>query len=221
MSVTVKPRRKPSQSRAWMTSGAIQDAFAMLLAEQGYDKVSMREIAAVAGVGLGTLYLYFPNKGSIAAVTVRTRLRKLAADLAVVAGQHAGSPLQRTIHALVATHVAALTSQPAAWRALLYLERRISSPDSYREIYDEYVRVYRDAMAASCDWPGAIDTDRVAFNAFTIIEALSKRALMVRGGAPAAAELASDIEGAVLGYLRSLPGLQPASAVRTRPCRRA
>ena len=75
MNSTVKPRRKPSQSRAWMTTGAIQDAFVLLLVERGYEKVSMREIAGVAGVGLGTLYLYFPGKDSIAAVTVRSRLR--------------------------------------------------------------------------------------------------------------------------------------------------
>ena len=34
MNSIVKPRRKPLQSRAWMTTGAIQDAFVMLLEKQ-------------------------------------------------------------------------------------------------------------------------------------------------------------------------------------------
>lgn len=198
---TVKPRRKPSQSRAWMTSGAIQDAFAMLLVERGYDKASMREIAAVAGVGLGTLYQYFPNKGSIAAVTVRTRLRGLAAHLAEVAQQCAGRTLRETLRALVAAQAGTLLAKPEEWRALFYLERRISPPDVYREIYAEYVALFRDAMAAASDGPGASDAERLAFNTFTIVEALSKRALMVRGGVPTAAEVQADIEAAVLGYL--------------------
>ena len=85
MTATVKPRRKPSQSRAWMTSSAIQDAFVLLLVERGYEKVSMREIAGVAGVGLGTLYEYFPGKDSIAAVTVRSWMRRQAAAVAAAA----------------------------------------------------------------------------------------------------------------------------------------
>ena len=65
----VTPRRKPLQARAWMTSGAIQDAFVLLLVERGYEKTSMRAIADVAGVGLGTLSLYVPGTASIAGVS--------------------------------------------------------------------------------------------------------------------------------------------------------
>ena len=157
MNSTVKPRRKPSQSRAWMTTGAIQDAFVLLLVERGYEKVSMREIAGVAGVGLGTLYLYFPGKDSIAAVTVRSRLRKQAAILAAAAKASVPRTLEQTIRALVAAHVRTLLGQAAEWRALLYLERRISSPASYREIYREFVSLFRDALAAASDWPAALD----------------------------------------------------------------
>ena len=49
MDITVKPRRKPSQSRARMTYAAIQDAFFLVLLEKGYEKTSMRDISNVAG----------------------------------------------------------------------------------------------------------------------------------------------------------------------------
>ncbi|MGE4340092.1 MAG: TetR/AcrR family transcriptional regulator, partial [Pigmentiphaga sp.] len=81
MNKPIKPRRRPSQSRARITSTAIQEAFVICLVESGYERVTMREIASVAGVGLGTLYLYFPNKESIAAVTIRSSLRALARQI--------------------------------------------------------------------------------------------------------------------------------------------
>ena len=105
MKSIVKPRRKPLQSRAWMTTGAIQDAFVLLLVERGYEKVSMRDIAGVAGVGLGTLYLYFPGKDSIAAVTVRSWMRRQAAILAQAAEAPAPRTIEQTIRAMVAAHV--------------------------------------------------------------------------------------------------------------------
>src|SRR5262245_65547270 len=117
MTSTVKPRRKPLQSRAWMTSGAIQDAFVLLLIERGYDKISMREIAGVAGVGLGTLYQYFPGKESIAAVTVRSWMRKQAAVVAAAAQAPGARTLAQTVGDLAAAHLCALLDHADAWRA--------------------------------------------------------------------------------------------------------
>ena len=201
MNSTVKPRRKPSQSRAWVTSGAIQDAFVLLLVERDYEKVSMREIANVAGVGLGTLYVYFPGKSSIAAVTVRSWLRKQAATLAAAAEATALCTLEQTVRALAAAHVRALLGQATEWRALLYLERRISSPASYREIFREFVRLFRDAFAAASDWPAGLDPQHTAFNVFTIVDAVVKQALLVQDTCPATEELVNDVECAAVAYI--------------------
>lgn len=202
MNLIVKPRRKPSQSRAWMTSGAIQDAFLQLVVESGYEKVSMRHIAALAGVGLGTLYQYFPGKDSIAAVTVRSRLRKLVAD--TQAASAAGGPrtLAETVHLLAWAYVQPLLGEAAQWRALLQLERRITPPEVYRELYRAYVQVFRDACATATDWPAELDLERAALNALAIVDALIKHALLVQDACPDADELLQDVECAVNGYFQ-------------------
>jgi AcrR family transcriptional regulator len=200
MNLTVKPRRKPSQARAWMTSRAIQDAFVLLLLEREYEKVSMRHIAAVAGVGLGTLYLYFPGKDSIAAVTVHSRLRGLAAiveQAGVVSGPRT---LEETVHALARALVGTLLGQAAQWRALFVLERRISSPAAYRELYMQFVHLFRDAFASASDWPAEFDRDRVALNAFSMVDAMAKHALLVQESCPGADQVVEDVECAVNGY---------------------
>jgi AcrR family transcriptional regulator len=201
MTVSVKPRRKPSQSRAWMTSGAIQDAFVLLLIERGYDKISMREIAGVAGVGLGTLYQYFPGKESIAAVTVRSWMRKQVAIVAAAAKASAPRTLEQTALALAAAHAKGMLDHIDAWRLLLHVERAISSPASYREIYREFVALFRDAFAAASDWPPALDASRIAFNAFTAANAIVGQTLLVDDADVDADALMCDVQRAVRGYL--------------------
>jgi AcrR family transcriptional regulator len=201
MASSVKPRRKPSQSRAWMTSGAIQDAFVLLLVERGYEKVSMREIASVAGVGLGTLYQYFPGKGSIAAVTVRTWMRRQAAAVAAAARSAAPRTLEQTARELAAAQVGALLEHPEAWRALLQVERAISSPASYRELYRESVQMFRSAFAAASDWPPGLDGQRIAFNAFTIVYAMTAQSLLVFDSDIDAVQVANDVQSALTSYL--------------------
>jgi AcrR family transcriptional regulator len=205
MTSTVKPRRKPSQSRAWMTSGAIQDAFVLLLVERGYEKISMREIAGVAGVGLGTLYQYFPGKDSIAAVTVRTWMRRQVAIVAAAANVLGPCTLEQTAVALAIAHVRGLLDHADAWRALLHVERAISSPASYREIYREFVALFRGAFVAASDWPAALDASRVAFNAFTAANALAGQALLVHDADVDADQIVLDVQRAVSGYIAAVP----------------
>jgi AcrR family transcriptional regulator len=207
MNASLKPRRKPSQSRAWMTSGAIQDAFVQLLVEHGYEKVSMRDIAGVAGVGLGTLYLYFPGKDSIAAVAIRGRMRRLAAAEKAAPAAAGARTLAEIVGALVQTHVCELLGQAAEWTALLFLERRVSSAEAYRELYKEFVHLFRDAFAQASDWPANCDAERHAYNAFSILYALAEHALLVQDICPEADELVRDAECAVNGYFeRALQG---------------
>ena len=71
-------RRRPRQSRAQASSDALQQAFVQLLLERGYAKATIREIAAVAGVSIGTFYEYFGDKQSLAALCIHRHVLALA-----------------------------------------------------------------------------------------------------------------------------------------------
>ncbi len=60
----VKPRKIPRQERAMVTVDAIFEAASQVFSENGYD-VTTDKIAERAGVSIGTLYQYFPNKDAI------------------------------------------------------------------------------------------------------------------------------------------------------------
>lgn len=58
-------RKSPTQARSRATIDAILSAATRVLLEIGYDKASTNKIAEVAGVGVGSLYEYFPGKEAI------------------------------------------------------------------------------------------------------------------------------------------------------------
>ncbi len=61
----LKPRKNPTQRRARETVEAILVAAAQVFEARGYARGTTDRIAARAGVSVGSLYQYFPNKDAI------------------------------------------------------------------------------------------------------------------------------------------------------------
>ena len=58
-------RRKPSQRRSQDRVERILAAAVALIEAQGSDSMRMSEVAARAGISIGSLYQYFPDKSAI------------------------------------------------------------------------------------------------------------------------------------------------------------
>ena len=65
-----KRRRKPLQARSAATVAAILEATAQVLTARGYEGTTTNLIAERAGVSVGSLYQYFPNKDALIAELV-------------------------------------------------------------------------------------------------------------------------------------------------------
>lgn len=77
---TLEPRKLPRQSRSKATVQAILDACAEHLSQRGYFGLTTHGIASRAGVSVGTLYQYFPNREAVGgALVVRSMERLLEA----------------------------------------------------------------------------------------------------------------------------------------------
>ncbi len=59
------PRRRPVQARGRKRVEAIIDAAQRLIREKGVDALKMSEIAAAAGVPIGSIYQFFADRGAI------------------------------------------------------------------------------------------------------------------------------------------------------------
>jgi AcrR family transcriptional regulator len=98
-------RRKPKQARAQDTVEVIFEATAQILRREGRVALNTNHIAECAGISVGTLYQYFPDKE---AILVKMARRELEADHAAVMKAisepvNAGADLVRlAIRALIA-----------------------------------------------------------------------------------------------------------------------
>lgn len=59
------PRRQPSQERSRQRVDDILDAVAEILVDKGFDAVTTRHVAEKAGIPIGSVYQFFPNKFAI------------------------------------------------------------------------------------------------------------------------------------------------------------
>ena len=63
--VAFEPRKTPLQARSTITVEAISEATIQVLLTNGADRLTTTRIAHRAGVSVGTLYQYYPNKQSL------------------------------------------------------------------------------------------------------------------------------------------------------------
>ena len=74
----VSPRKQPSQGRSRFTVRQIVNAAARVFEAHGYAGANTNRIAERAGVSIGSLYQYFPNKESILAVLLEQHTQEVA-----------------------------------------------------------------------------------------------------------------------------------------------
>src|SRR5690606_24081840 len=77
-----EPSRRPdlsprTSSRGRETVRAILDAAARVLTSDGAGALSVRRVAREAGIGLGTLYIHFPNMQAVVAALAERSDRRL------------------------------------------------------------------------------------------------------------------------------------------------
>jgi AcrR family transcriptional regulator len=78
---SIRSRKTPVQSRSNATVDAILEATIQVLTTAGAERLTTTLIAARAGVSVGTLYQYFPNKQSVLHAVLEKHLTKVVEAL--------------------------------------------------------------------------------------------------------------------------------------------
>src|SRR5262245_29137275 len=115
----VLQRRKPMQARARATMEMIFEATARIIERDGIAALNTNRIAERAGIGIGTLYEYFPNKDAILIAMARKRL---AEDEGVVRQALAGAevdPNVSLVRCAIRTMVALHAQRSKVRRAIM------------------------------------------------------------------------------------------------------
>jgi AcrR family transcriptional regulator len=80
-------RKSPSQERSRRTVKRILDAAARIYHEHGYAGATTNDVADEAGVSVGSLYQYFPNKDALLVALTRRHIESTTAGLTHLLGQ--------------------------------------------------------------------------------------------------------------------------------------
>ncbi len=102
-------RKTPIQPRSRITVAAILDSAAHILAQDGYADFTTNRVAERAGVSIGSLYQYFPNKQALLAALHARHLDELTARerAAIDDGEGHSLPkaVARVIRVIIASHI--------------------------------------------------------------------------------------------------------------------
>ncbi|WP_337882797.1 TetR family transcriptional regulator [Chromobacterium haemolyticum] len=188
-------RRRPRQSRSRASLIALQQAFVQVLLERGYAKTTVREVAAVAGVAVGTFYQYVRNMDGLAALSIHQHVHALADALRRKAAACRGTDRREIAAALLALQLDTVQRQAAAWSALFQLERRVSSLEAYRRHYQQYVDIWRAALAGAVEPPPRLDA--AARMAHCLCYGAISQALLSQGSAADLPALRLELEAAL------------------------
>lgn len=102
MPMSLAPRKVPQQQRARVTHDAILVAAAHIIGKHGLAGFNTNAVAERAGVSIGSLYQYFPNKDALmAALIERQQERQLATLHAAAESIDTSANLEAVVRALV------------------------------------------------------------------------------------------------------------------------
>lgn len=126
----ISTRKEPKQARSNELVSAILEAAVQVLAQEGAQRFTTARVAEKAGVSVGSLYQYFPNKAAILFRLQSDEWRQTTDMLAGILGDVATPPLDR-LHRLVHAFIRSECDEAAVRVAL-----------------DDAAPLYRDAPEA-------------------------------------------------------------------------
>jgi AcrR family transcriptional regulator len=139
------PRKRPAQNRSQTTVEAILAAAAELFATRGYARTNTNHVAVRAGVSVGSLYQYFPNKDAILTALVERHLD--AVDVVIRAGladlANPDVPLRQGVRHMLERLLEVHDANPGLTRAV---ETQVGQVPRIPEAFRERKRAYAVGM---------------------------------------------------------------------------
>lgn len=201
--IRTNPRKSASQERSRLTVNALLEATARILIREGFDKASTNRIAEVAGVSVGSLYQYFPNKDALVAALIDRHNQDVMQRIRDELAEAVAEPIAQGVRKLVAVAVKAHRIDPRLHRALSEQIPRVGRLEKVEGFNRAYYALFKAYLESRQDEIRAVDMGLAAFVCVTSIEALTHTAVlhhkMVTDEATEA--LVEEAERLVVGYL--------------------
>lgn len=197
------PRKRPLQARSRETYAAILEATARILEAEGLEAANTNAIAERAGVSVGSLYQYFPDKAAIFAELIIASETELCGMLEALVSSTGGQTLEERLALLVQAGVAQQMARPQLTRLLDYLEailpadpKMLAADERILKLIGRLLQDHRDEIARPA-------TATTALDVLSIVKGMVDGASFA--GETLQRQLEARVMAALLGYLKVHP----------------
>ncbi len=129
-----EPRKTPLQARSTVTVEAISEAAIQVLLSHGAERLTTTRVAERAGVSVGTLYQYYPNKRSLLFAVMEQHLDSVVARVEAACENACHKPLAKMIREMVEAFVDAKMERADISAALYRISADVGGPALIKRI---------------------------------------------------------------------------------------
>jgi AcrR family transcriptional regulator len=132
--VAFEPRKTPIQARSTVTVEAISEATIQVLLSHGAERFTTTRVAERAGVSVGTLYQYYPNKQSLLFAVLEHHMNNVATRVEAACESACYKPLAEMIKEMVEAFVDAKMERADVSAALYRVAADVGGPALIKRI---------------------------------------------------------------------------------------
>ncbi|ANN77944.1 TetR/AcrR family transcriptional regulator [Bordetella flabilis] len=114
----LKPRKSPVQARSLATVEALHMATIQVLMREGLSRCTTTRVAARAGISVGSLYQYYPNRDALLAAVLKNHLDGIASVVDRTCLEYRGKPVSKMAAGLVTAFLAEKLRNPEESKTL-------------------------------------------------------------------------------------------------------
>jgi AcrR family transcriptional regulator len=178
--VRTTPRKRPRQTRSQATVDTLLEATARVLVKQGFDGLTTNAVASAAGISIGSLYQYFPNKEALVAALIELHIERVNAAMLAELTRVATLPAAEAARCVIELTIRAHTVDPKLHRVLTEQVPRVGRLAKIRELDALSHRMVAGLLAARREELAIRDPDLAAFLLVSTIEAIVHNAVLLR-----------------------------------------
>lgn len=202
--IDASPRKLPRQERSKATVEAIMAATAQVLVEHGYEGATTARVAERAGVSIGSLYQYFPNKESLVASLIERHADEIVQVMRAALSGPDQLSLVDGLGAIVAAGAKAHRISPALHKILYEQVPRVGQLAKAMDTHRKVTMIIEGFLRARADdLPQGSDPKTMAIVVETALEALTHRAVVDRPELLDEGLVERETYRLLLSYLRS------------------
>lgn len=186
-----------------MTVEAIFEATIQVLLRDGMNALTTTRVAERAGVSVGTMYQYFPNKQALVYALNARYLDALAARIEVTCQEQSGAPLGPMVEALIETYWTAKTERADITQALYRSVAELNNDALIHAFADRVDRATTEMFSSASDANFA-DTSRTNLSLVTVIYGTVRNAFERALSEREVTDLKQDLKTMCRAYLANV-----------------